>query len=257
MYNIFHEFFYYLINRGMYFYYAGTKVHYNFSKKKKGEALVLLHGWGGSISSFDAIKKLKDHYMVLIVDFPPFGKSEEGQEWNVFSYANMLISLCEHLKIEKCHILGHSFGGRVGILVSVIQKSLVKKIILVDSAGMKPRRKPFYYFKNLEYKIRKFFRFDTSQFGSSDYKALSPNMKKVFSRIVSTHLEEYASMITQETLLVFGEKDKETPLYMGKRLNKLIKNSKLIVFKGCSHFCYLERPYEFCKLVIEFLEGEK
>lgn len=241
----------------MYFYYAGTRVHYKYSKKKKGEVLLLLHGWGQDGNSFNALKALKRDFRALTVDFPPFGKSEEGQNWNVFSYANMVISLCEHLKIEKCHILGHSFGGRVGILLSVLQKNLVNRLVLVDSAGMKPKRKFSYYLKSFEYKIRRVFGFDTSHLGSSDYKKLSPNMKKTFSRIVSTYLEEYASMIEQKTLIVFGEKDKETPLYMGKRLNKLIKNSRLVVFKGCSHFSYLEKPYEFCKLVKAFLEEKE
>lgn len=241
----------------MYFNYVDTRVNYEFNKNKKGEVLLLLHGWGGSVNSFDAIKQIKKTYKTLIVDFPPFGKSDEPKDWNIFSYANMVISLCEHLNIKKCHVLGHSFGGRVGILISVLQKELVDKLILVDSAGMKPRRKPSYYLKTLEYKLRKVFGISTMRMGSSDYKDLTLNMKKVFSRVVSTYLEEYASMVSQKTLIVFGEKDKETPIYMAKRLNKLIKNSKLIVFKGCAHFCYLEKPYEFCKLVNSFLkEGE-
>ncbi len=240
----------------MYFDYIGTKVHYKFSKKQNGQVLILLHGWGGNINSFKQIEDLKKHFKVLEVDFPPFGKSEEGQEWSVFSYANMLISLCEKLKIEKCHILGHSFGGRIAILIGAIKKDLVDKMILVGCAGMKPRRSLKYYLKVANYNIRKKMGKDVSNFGSSDYRALSSNMKKTFSRIVNTHLEEYAKMLSQEVLIIFGDEDKETPLYMGKRLNKLIKNSSLVVMKKCSHFCYVEKPYEFCLLTKKFLRGE-
>ncbi len=239
----------------MYFKYVCTKVHYRFSKKQEGDVLVLLHGWGCNINAFKSLDMLRKKFRVLELSFPPFGKSEEPENWNIFSYANMVISLCEHLNIKKAHFLGHSFGGRVAILVSVIQRDLVEKLILVDSAGMKPRRKISYYIKTAKYKIKKRLGLKTKNFGSSDFKVLSPNMKKVFSSIVTTHLEEYAAIIKQNTLIVFGEKDKDTPIYMARRLNKLIENSKLVIFKDCGHFCYLEKPYEFCKIASDFLRS--
>ena len=59
--------------------------------------------------------------------------------------------------------------------------------------------------------------------GSKDYLALSSKMKKTFVNIVSTYLEKYAIHICVPTILFWGKKDKETPFYMAKRLNKLIK----------------------------------
>lgn len=237
--------------------YVGTQVHYRFSKKKEGEVLLLLHGWQGNIKSFDCLKELKSKFRVLELDFPPFGKSDEPNGWNVFSYANMVISLCEHLKLTKCHILGHSFGGRIGILISAIKSSVeVDKLVLVDSAGLKPKRNLSYHLKNATYRMKKSLGLDVSNYGSPDYKLLSPNMKKTFSSIVSTHLEEYAKLIKQNTLIIVGENDTETPVYMAKRLNKLIKNSSLYIMKDTTHFCYLEKPYEFKKLVLNFLRGE-
>ena len=240
----------------MLFNYVGTKVHYRLSRKKEGEVLVLLHGWGASMQSFSCLQELKKEYRFLEIDFPPFGKSEEPSAWNVFSYANMVISLCRHLGIQKCHILGHSFGGRVAILVSVIQTELVDKVILVDSAGMKPRRKLGYYFRLAEYKLKKKLGMEVSKCGSPDYRNLSLNMKRVFLSIVSTHLEEYAKLMKQKTLIVFGENDTETPLYMARRLNRLIANSTLVVFDNCSHFCFQEKPHEFCKTTLQFLRNE-
>ncbi len=239
----------------MFYNYNRTKIHYRFNSRKKGEVLVLLHGWQGDINSFKALEGLRKRYNTLELSFPPFGKSDEPVNWNVFSYANMVISLCEHLNIKKAHFLGHSFGGRIAILIAIIQKELVDKLILVDSAGVKPRRRISYYLNNIRYKFRKGFGLSIEQFGSSDYKNLSPNMKRVFASIVSTHLEEYASMIKQNTLIVYGNEDKETPIYMAKRLNKLIKNSTLVILEDCSHFCYLEKPYEFCNLADEFVRS--
>jgi len=241
----------------MQFGYVGTKVHYNFKKNEEKEVLVLLHGWGGTSKLFKGLSMLKKNFSVLEIDFPPFGKSEEPKNWNVFSYANMVISLCEHLGIEKAYFLGHSFGGRIAILVSVIKRTLVQKLVLVDSAGMKPKRKMSYFFKVSKIRFMKLMGLEVSHLGSEDYKRLSLNMKKTFNSIVTTHLEEYASLIESPTLIVFGSDDKETPIYMAQRLNKLIKGSELVIMKDCGHFCFLDKPYKFCKLTSSFLKGEK
>ena len=79
-------------------------------------------------------------------------------------------------------------------------------------------------------------------------------MKKVFSSIVNTHLEESARLIDCKTLIIFGEKDKETPIYMAKKLNKLIKNSSLVILKNCAHFCFLERKILFEEILNNFIK---
>lgn len=241
----------------MKFDYVGTEVFYRYKQRAGKPCLILLHGWGVSSESFKDFYKIKKNFSTLEIDFPPFGKSKEPNNWNLFSYANMVISLCENLKIEKANFLGHSFGGRIVILINVIRPELVEKNILVDSAGMKPRRKMSYYFKVAKYKLLKRKGKDVQNLGSRDYLSLSPNMRKTFVSIVSTNLEEYAKMIKKETLIVFGEEDKETPIYMAKRLKKLIQKSQLFLIKEAGHFCFLDKPYEFSNLILEFLRSEK
>lgn len=241
----------------MKFDYVGTEVFYRYKKKAGKPCLILLHGWGASSEIFKDFHKIKREFSILEIDFPPFGKSEEPNNWNLFSYANMTISLCESLKIEKANFLGHSFGGRIAILINVIKPDLVEKNILVDSAGMKPRRKISYYFKVAKYKYLKKKGKNVQKLGSNDYLSLSPKMRKTFVSIVSTNLEDYAKMIKKETLIVFGEDDKETPIYMAKRLKKLIQNSQLEIIKEAGHFCFLDKPYEFSNLILEFLRSEK
>ena len=78
-------------------------------------------------------------------------------------------------------------------------------------------------------------------------------MKQSFVKIVNEHLDGYLSSVETQTLIINGSLDKETPLYMAKKLNKNIKNSKLIVFKGCGHFCFIDKPNKFNMEVKEFL----
>ena len=90
--------------------------------------------------------------------------------------------------------------------------------------------------------------------GSSDYQQLSPDMKKTFVSIVNTYLDEYARKMSVKTLIIWGEKDNDTPLYMAKKLNRYIKNSQLKVIKDAGHFCFLDCPLEFYKLTSKFWE---
>ena len=191
---------------------------------------------------------------MLAIDFPPFGKSNvEPQGWSIFSYVQMLMSLCEHLKIKSCDLIGHSFGGRVAIIFAAINCANVHSCILVDAAGMKPRRTIKYRLSVARYKIRKKMGLSTSSFGSDDYKKLSPDMRRVFVDIVGSHLEDYARKIAAPTLIVWGKQDKQTPLYMAKRLSRLIQNSRLEILQDGGHFSFVDCPLEFCGKVKDFL----
>ena len=88
---------------------------------------------------------------------------------------------------------------------------------------------------------------------SSDYNKLNGVMKDSFSKIVSEYLDDYLERITNQTLIVFGSKDKETPIYMAKRLKQKIKNSSLKIFEGAGHFCFIDKPLKFNMEVGEFL----
>ena len=235
--------------------YNGTKIFYKIFNKEKSLPVFLLHGWGMNGECFDKLIKSFPNKTFIVLDFPPFGKSGKNiEDWNLFSYAGMFMSLCEHLKIDKCDILGHSFGGRIAIVVCAVKSSLVHSCILVDSAGMKPKRTLKYHMQICKYKFFKKLGKDVSKFGSKDFQMLSPKMKKVFSNIVNLFLEDYAKKINCKTLIVWGKDDKETPLYMAKRLNKLVKNSGLEVIPNAGHFPFFDAPLKFYNLLEEFWE---
>lgn len=239
----------------MFYYYNGTKVYYRQFGKPSSKATLLLHGWGRTGEDFETLISQFPERSFLVIDFPPFGQSEQDlQGWSIFTYAQMVISLCEHLRITSIDIVGHSFGGRIALLLCAVNRSYVHSCIITGGAGMKPKRKLSFYYKVAKYKLCKRFGKNLSNFGSSDYQLLSPEMRKTFVSIVQTHLDEYAKTITTPVLLVWGKDDKETPLYMAKRLNKYIKKSRLEVLDDCGHFAFLDRPLSFYGLVKQFWE---
>ena len=160
------------------------------------------------------------------------------------------------MKIDRGDFVGHSFGGRIVLILAAVKRSLVHSCILIDSAGMKPRRSVKYRFRQLKLKTAKKFKINFHPKGSADYESLSPEMKETFKSIVNTHLEDYARKMPMKTLIVWGEKDNETPIYMAKRLNKLIKNSDLKILKNAGHFSFLDCKFEFYQILDQFFEEE-
>ena len=244
----------------MEFIYNNTKINYEI--KGNGEKLVVfLHGWGAGSEMFLPLAKeiYKEGNSFLFIDFPPFGKSEEPKTvWTIQDYKAMALQIIQHILDEQNYtsldIISHSFGGRIAILLASENELKLNKLILIGAAGIKPKRGFIYKTKVLKYKImKKFAPQKAANMGSEDYKKLSSTMKQTFKNIVNTDLASLCDKISCQTLIIYGQKDKETPIYMAKKLHKSIKNSKLIIVNGAHHFVYLEQLKLVSKYVNLFL----
>lgn len=243
----------------------------NYEIEGQGSDILVLHGWGGCIDSMrPVINHLKNNFRVISLDFPGHGKSSYPDTgWGVPEYTGSLRKFLENIGIEKASIIAHSFGGRVTILLSSQNPEMVDKIVLVDSGGLIKKRTLKYYSKVYTFKfIKNFLKLFLSKtkfyeslmekarnrFGSSDYKQLTPNMRASFSKIVNQDLKPYLSSIKASVLLIWGENDADTPVYMGKIMEKEIPDAGLVVLKNAGHFSYLDKHYEFNKIVDSFFE---
>ena len=157
--------------------------------------------------------------------------------------------------VVRPHVIAHSFGGRIALKMSAENPEIFDKLVLTGCAGLKPRRSAKYYIIKGVYKILKPLvkKEKLKKFFSSDYNALDSVMKESFKLIVNEHLDYLLPKIENQTLLVFGSEDKQTPLYMAKRLEKGIKNARLLVLKDAGHFAFIDKPYKFNTEVGEFL----
>ena len=90
------------------------------------------------------------------------------------------------------------------------------------------------------------------KFGSDDYQNTSGIMRKIFVRVVNENLKPLLNDIQAPTLLVWGDKDEATPLYMAKIMEKEIKDSGLVVFEGAGHYSYLDEYHRFKKVLESF-----
>lgn len=242
----------------------------------EGEPLLLLHGWMGQINSWaPLIRDLKSSRKLIAVDFPgQGGKSPEPPEpWSVTEHMELIAALLHHLGIEQTDIVAHSFGGRVTLLLAATYPSLAGKLVITGGAGLIPKKtvkkrvRSFAYkamrglidsglFRNLlgNERVEKLRDKLRDRFGSSDYKALAPSMRGTFNRVVTQDLRFCLEKIQSPTLLIWGARDDQTPLWMGQVMEKEIKDAGLIVYEDAGHFAYLDRYPDFLAVVKNFLK---
>lgn len=251
----------------------GKKVNYKLIGKEKGKSIVLLPGWLCDHTALDPIAQhLKENFKVYMIDVVGFGKSELPEEpMNTNDYGDWLKELLENLKIEEPILIGHSHGGRMAINYAGRNLGKLNKIVLIDAAGIKPKRSKKYYIKVYTYKILKNIykilpktkMFENmkersmSKFGSSDYKSSPGVLKKTMSNIVNEDLKEVMKNINVPTLLIWGEKDTATPIDQGRTMEELIPGSGLVEIKGAGHYSYLENLPLVYAVLDEFLKNDK
>ena len=217
---------------------------------------MFLHGWGQSSECFSVIADyLAKNNRVTLIDFSGFGKTKEpSQAMTISDYAREVIEIIKQNNMENVVIIAHSFGGRVALEMAYKYPHFFSVLILADIAGIRPKRTLKYYYKIYTYKLRKKLKLDTTNAGSNDYKKLTKVMKQTFVNVVNYNQTYQLNKIFLPTLIVWGELDTETPIYMAKILHKKLANSRLVVFEDCTHFAFLEDMYRFIIEINEFLD---
>lgn len=245
----------------------------NYICEGQGKNVLILHGWGASIDTIMPIFNiLKNHFRVYAMDFPGCGKSQKPNEiLGAYDYARITKKFIDAMQMEEVILIGHSHGGRVSIVLASKYPELVKKMILIDSAGLIPKRKPKYYIKVYTFKALKklysmaFFWMDKEEkmekfykkFGSDDYKDADGIMRKILVKLVNEDLRPLLKDIKASTLLIWGKDDDATPVYMGEIMEKEIKDSGLVVLENAGHYSYLDQFGRFKAILDSFLEKDK
>ena len=88
-----------------------------------------------------------------------------------------------------------------------------------------------------------------SRYGSPDYQSASPIMRQTLIKVVNEDLLACAARVSAPTILVWGDADQATPLWMGRKLEETIADAALIVHEGAGHFAYLDFPEKTAAIV--------
>ena len=254
----------------MYIEVDGLRINYKITGDGADTA-VMLQGWGTTMELYDTVaSSINDRYRFIQLDLPGFGGSEEPHEpWNVSRFSDFFCDFLKALGVESAVLIGHSYGGRM-IIDLASRESIpfeIKSIVLIDSAGIMPKRSAKQKARIRIYKmikkvadvqlIYKLFPDIIDEWrsrqGSADYRAASPMMRQCLVMAVNEDMTDRLPLIKQDVLLIWGDKDTATPISDAKKMEELIPKAGLCVLEGCGHYSYLEKPAQFLGIMRSFL----
>jgi pimeloyl-ACP methyl ester carboxylesterase len=234
--------------------------------------LVMLHGWGQSIGSLfllgDLISKSRTVYLI---DLPGFGATPNPpSDWGTAEVADLILAYLHSQNLENVDVLGHSFGGRVTLQMAAKEPQLFRKLVLINSAGLKREMKGkralraslirtsllVCRFLDLTFGWHTFEQWHIPRFASHDYKNAG-ELRNLFVKTVNEDLTDVSRKVTQPVLLLWGENDQEVPLEIAERFHELLPNSQLTVLPGKDHFPFLNEGAHLCAYhILKFLDRD-
>ncbi len=251
----------------------GARVNCELFGPEEAPRVVLLHGWGCHTALMHPVADgLKEDHRVLVLDFPGHGQSSRPPEpWGVPEYAMCLREVLEQLHFIPCDAVAHSFGCRVAAYLASEDPAVFTRLVFTGAAGLKAPVSEEALRRSEKYKKQKqladrlgrvpgFGRLGDrmaeqlrQKYGSADYKALDEEMRKTFVRVIQLDLRDRYPRIQAPVLLIWGDRDQETPLWMGQEMEKLIPDAGLVIFENGTHFAYLEQVGRFNTVLRSFL----
>ncbi len=234
---------------------------------KKNNTVLFLHGWrSNSQLWFKVIDQLiKKNYELYFLDLPGFGQSGKViKSLNLDDYADIVLGFLKKIGLTKITVIGHSFGGAVGIKLALKQPPIISKLVLVDSSGIRTQTakkkigkfiakivKPIFTVPTLKPLREKIYRL----IGAEDYVA-TPELVETYINVIKENLTHKLKNIKSPTLLIWGENDKETPIKDALLMTNEIKGSQLVIMKNAGHFSFLDQPKTFQDEIIKFLTAK-
>jgi len=266
----------------------GVRVHLQEAGESDAPPIVLIHGFCSStlVWSKVLLELAEAGFKVIAPDLLGYGYSDKPKhlEYTIGSQARMVVGLLDQLHLDRAIVVGSSYGGAVAATIALNHADRVEKLILVGAVTNNAPTK---------YLLMRLFGSPiigdlVSPLLLGSRRLLRMRMKRVYDRhawvlderrvdarhiplrAASTHravirtvrrwdadrIQRQAHLITQPTLLLWGENDLETPLHYGKLLQEEIMDSRLIVFRDCGHLPHEEFPEAFTEVVSNFCSDE-
>ena len=240
----------------------------------QGFPLVLVHGYLGSSEMWCLQRDyLSKFFRVISPALPGFGESHEAQSLDsINDMAKFVINIINEKKIDKFNLLGHSMGG---MIVQEMSKIVGDKILKLICYGTGPRGNIPGRFETIEQSRAKlkdnglevtvnriaktwFVNGDKAKYFYICSKAGKETSLKAADNALLA-MKNWSGLddlkyIKNETLIIWGDKDKAYNFNQVETLKNNISDSLLKVIKDCSHNVHLENPERFNSCVEEFLK---
>ena len=248
---------------------ADMNIHYRV--EGKGSPLVLLHGTGSSLHTWDGwVQALSDSFRIIRLDLPAFGLTgpHPNHDYRIATYVKLLHSFLDELKVRKMALAGNSLGGFIAWRYALQYPEQVKKLILIDASGYPSNDPPPLVFKlaqtpvlnNLLAKIsmRSLIEKSLKEVYADDSKvteslidryyemSLRSGNREAFVARANTSMADHFDQLEQlriPVLLMWGEQDRWTPVkYLDRFAQKLAGDVETKIYPDLGHVPMEEAP---------------
>jgi pimeloyl-ACP methyl ester carboxylesterase len=259
---------------------GGTKTYYE--ELGSGPPMVLIHGglvdrrmWDEQFALF------AERYRVIRYDVRWHGQSiGDGKD---HSLEEDLYALLQHLEVERAVIVGLSLGGRIGIDFTLRHPEMVSALIVVgpglsgfefvDTENSKNNRLLVEAWQNESWEEAvEYFQRNWTDGPSRAPEDVDPEVREKVRAMAAENIRvpmdgkgramrltppavEVLEMIEAPTLLILGELDMPDIFSIGELITSRVEGAEKVVIPGAAHMVNMEKPEEFNRAVLEFLEG--
>jgi pimeloyl-ACP methyl ester carboxylesterase len=262
----------------------GMDVHYRDEGNKEDSLpLVLIHGTGSSLHTFDAwTAVLKKEKRVIRMDLPAFGLTGPfpNRLYSMDHYVAFIYQFLATMGIAHCVIGGNSLGGDIAWNFTVQHPQMVQKLILIDAAGypLQSQSVPIGFKLARIPVLNKMMTFITPKWMvAASLKNVYADPSKVNDALVNRFFEltlregnrqalidrmnlaqdtsklVLIKNIQQPTLILWGEQDLLIPVQYAYRFQNDLPNDTLVVLKNAGHVPMEESPQESVVPLLHFL----
>ena len=262
----------------------GVRVHYQEAGDAEGPPMILIHGFATSnlVWSKVFLDFAAGGFRVIAPDLLGYGYSDKPSDldYTIARQAEMVVDFMKQLGVERAVLVGSSYGAAVAATVALDHPAMVEKLILVGAVNNnRPTRyllmrlfgspiigdilSPLLVGSRLLLRKRMKRVYDKHSWVLDerrvDARHLPLRTRNAHRAIIRTvrrwdaeRVSRDAHLLTQPTLLVWGDTDREVPLQDGERLHEAIPGSRLMIFRDCGHLPHEEYPERFTRVVVEF-----
>jgi pimeloyl-ACP methyl ester carboxylesterase len=252
---------------------AGNKIHYR--EIGSGTPLLLVHGLGGSSLNWASVMATFAHagYHVYAPDLLGFGKSAQPDiAYTIADQSQMLRQFCADQHIQQADVIGWSMGGWVALQFTLENPTMVRRLVLDDSAGLNFHTNftPTVFTPEDQQQVNVLFSLmepDAKPLPNFVARDLIRQMKTRHGWVINRAM---ASMLTgkevldgklgaiqQPVLINWGADDELIPLSVGYKFAKEIPQANLDIFSGCGHLAPARCSHAVADKTLQFLQAEK
>ena len=256
-----------------------------------GPPVIFIHGLSGCWQNWlEQLPLFARNHRVIAVDLPGFGQSEmPAEEISISGYADAIDELMGELDLDEARIVGNSMGGFIGAELAIQHPERVERLVLVAAAGLSIESIRTQRKQGLRHRAENVVFFSLGHIASRSHQvALRPRLRHALLMLVAAHpqklpgplaaqqvlgsgkpgfsdaleamcrypLRDRLEKIGCPTLIIWGEKDLLVPVKDADIFEKLIPDSRKIIYKDTGHVSMMERPERFNSDVKAFLDEE-